>query len=200
MGPDANNTFFDAEPGGRAAAPGPLALVQAFANTVAEEGDRRWEEFAGPASLRHWLARNGLLDEEEAVGEYDVAWARRVRAALRSLLAANNAGEVDPEAVWTLNRAAEKAKLVVRFVPEGRAALETDAGGVHGAIGEILAAAHAGMEAGTWGRLKACANAACGWAFYDRSKNRSGRWCSMEVCGNRIKTRAYRRRSADRET
>ncbi|CAA9491465.1 MAG: hypothetical protein AVDCRST_MAG12-2122, partial [uncultured Rubrobacteraceae bacterium] len=30
---------------------------------------------------------------------------------------------------------------------------------------------------------------------------RSGRWCSMEVCGNRAKTRAYRRRKsgADRK-
>jgi predicted RNA-binding Zn ribbon-like protein len=58
----------------------------------------------------------------------------------------------------------------------------------------VLAAVHASMEEGIWGRLKSCANATCGWAFYDRSKNRSGRWCSMEVCGNRTKTRAYRRR------
>jgi len=40
----------------------------------------------------------------------------------------------------------------------------------------------------------------CQWAFYDRSKNRSGRWCSMRTCGNRTKTRAYRtrRRAGDR--
>ncbi|HEV2869799.1 MAG TPA: CGNR zinc finger domain-containing protein, partial [Actinomycetota bacterium] len=30
--------------------------------------------------------------------------------------------------------------------------------------------------------------------FYDHSTNRSGTWCTMSVCGNRRKARAYRRR------
>jgi predicted RNA-binding Zn ribbon-like protein len=48
------------------------------------------------------------------------------------------------------------------------------------------------MLDGSWSRLKACRQ--CGWAFYDYSRNRSGSWCSMQLCGNRTKTRAYRRR------
>jgi predicted RNA-binding Zn ribbon-like protein len=198
VSPHANNTFFDSEPGGRVAAPGPLALVQAFVNTAAEEGHFRWEAFADPDSLRQWLMRNGLLDEAEAIGETDVAWAKEIRRGLRSLLAANNGGEVDPGALETLNGAAERAALVVRFGPDGRAALETCAGGVEGAIGRVLEAVCAGMEGGGWERLKTCANDRCGWAFYDRSRNRSGRWCSMDVCGNRAKTRAYRRRTSAR--
>jgi predicted RNA-binding Zn ribbon-like protein len=189
-----NNTFFASEPGGREAAPGPLALVQAFANTVAEEGHFRWEAIGDPDSLRSWLKGRGLLTGGELVGEADVAQAKEVRAALRSLLAANNGRGADPAAIRELNLAAERARLRVRFGADGRATLEPDAGGVDGALGRVLAAVHAGMEEGTWGRLKSCANATCGWAFYDRSKNRSGRWCSMEVCGNRTKTRAYRRR------
>jgi hypothetical protein len=189
-----NNTFFASEPGGREAAPGPLALVQAFANTVAEEGHFRWEAIGDPDSLRSWLKGRGLLAGGELVGEADVARAKEVRAALRSLLAANNGRGGDPAAIRKLNLAAERARLTVRFGADGRATLEPDAGGVDGALGRVLAAVHAGMEEGTWGRLKSCANATCGWAFYDRSKNRSGRWCSMEVCGNRTKTRAYRRR------
>ena len=31
-------------------------------------------------------------------------------------------------------------------------------------------------------------------AFFDRSKNRSATWCSMSICGNRTKNRAYYRR------
>ena len=189
-----NNTFFASEPGGREAAPGPLALVQAFANTVAEEGHFRWEAIGDPDSLRSWLSRRGLLADGERVGEADVARAKEVRKALRSLLAANNGREPDPAAIRALNLAAERARLTVRFGADGRATLEPGAGGVDGALGRVLAAVHAGMEEGTWGRLKSCANATCGWAFYDRSKNRSGRWCSMEVCGNRTKTRTYRRR------
>jgi len=194
VGSGPNNTFFGSEPGGREAAPGPLALVQAFANTVASEGVLHWEAFADPDALRSWLVSWGLLAEGEPVAEADVVRAKEVREALRALLAANNGGGVDPAAVEALNRAAERAMLGVRFGADGRAALESGAGGVDGAIGKVLAAAHAGMEEGTWGRLKSCANGGCAWAFYDRSRNRSGRWCSMEVCGNRTKTRAYRRR------
>jgi predicted RNA-binding Zn ribbon-like protein len=189
-----NNTFFASEPGGREAAPEPLALVQAFANTVAEEGHFRWEAIGDPDSLRSWLSGRGLLADGERVGEADVARAKEARKALRSLLAANNGREADAAAIRALNLATERARLTVRFGADGRATLEPGAGGVDGALGRVLAAVHASMEEGIWGRLKSCANATCGWAFYDRSKNRSGRWCSMEVCGNRTKTRAYRRR------
>jgi predicted RNA-binding Zn ribbon-like protein len=189
-----NNTFFASEPGGREAAPEPLALVQAFANTVAEEGHFRWEAIGDPDSLRSWLSSRGLLADGERVGEADVARAKEVRKALRSLLAANNGREADAAAIRALNLATERARLTVRFGADGRATLEPGAGGVDGALGRVLAAVHASMEEGIWGSLKSCANATCGWAFYDRSKNRSGRWCSMEVCGNRTKTRAYRRR------
>jgi predicted RNA-binding Zn ribbon-like protein len=50
------------------------------------------------------------------------------------------------------------------------------------------------MLDGSWSRLKACRN--CCWSFYDYSPNRSATWCSMQLCGNRKKTRAYRRRRA----
>lgn len=196
MSDAANNTFFGSEPGGREAAPGPLALVQAFVNTGAAEGDLRWEGLTGPDSLRSWLRRKGLLADGGSVEDGDVVRAKEVREALRALLASNNGGEVDPEAVHTLNVAAGRARLGVRFGADGRAAVSPGGGGVDGAIGGVLAAAHAGMGEGTWERLKACANGGCAWAFYDRSKNRSGRWCSMAVCGNRKKTRAYRRRAS----
>ena len=191
------NPFFDSEPGGRETAPGLLALVQAFVNT--REAERGWEALADPGMLRSWLRRRGLLADSEAVGEADVVRAREVREALRALLAANNGTEAGSEAIRTLNMAAERARIEVRFGEGGRAALEPVAGGVDGALGKILTAAHAGMEEGTWDRLKACANERCTWAFYDRSKNRSGRWCSMAVCGNRTKTRAYRRRRENAE-
>ena len=192
-----NNTFFVSEPGGRQAAPaGPLALVQAFVNTVATEGNLHWEAFADADALRSWLVRRGLLAEDGPVSEADVGRAREVRGALRGLLTANNGHGMEPGAVGALNRAAERAKLGLRFGPQGRAMPEVGAGGVDGVIGRVLAAAFAGMEEGTWERLKACDR--CSWAFYDRSRNRSGRWCSMDVCGNRTKTRAYRRRAGAR--
>ena len=65
------------------------------------------------------------------------------------------------------------------------------------ALGRIVAALHAGIADGTWPRLKACERDTCRWAFYDHSRNRSGHWCSMAVCGSREKNRrAYRRRTS----
>ncbi len=44
-------------------------------------------------------------------------------------------------------------------------------------------------------RLRSCEDPACLLYFYDTSKNRARRWCSMEVCGNRHKAAAHYRRS-----
>ena len=45
-------------------------------------------------------------------------------------------------------------------------------------------------------RLKACsAPDGCGWLYYDSSRNRSRRWCSMRSCGNAAKARSYYARS-----
>ncbi|MFG1925981.1 CGNR zinc finger domain-containing protein [Cryptosporangium sp. NPDC048952] len=77
-----------------------------------------------------------------------------------------------------------------------------------GATGELRLTAHTGtpqldavLEAvatsvaqGDWKRLKLCAAPDCRWAFHDTSRSGRGRWCDMEVCGNRHKTRTYRER------
>ncbi|MBK5306005.1 MAG: CGNR zinc finger domain-containing protein [Frankiaceae bacterium] len=61
-------------------------------------------------------------------------------------------------------------------------------------VGEALGEAVALQATGEWSRVKACALESCRWVFFDESRNRSGRWCSMQVCGNRAKTAAYRAR------
>jgi predicted RNA-binding Zn ribbon-like protein len=47
------------------------------------------------------------------------------------------------------------------------------------------------LTSGDLARVKACPTeeGGCAWLFYDESKNRSRRWCSMEGCGSRIKMR-----------
>ncbi|MBX6384017.1 MAG: CGNR zinc finger domain-containing protein, partial [Microbispora sp.] len=80
----------------------------------------------------------------------------------------------------------------------GTRGLEPGASGVAGGRARIAALIPAARADGTWSRLKVCAESTCQWAFIDSSKNRSRSWCSMRVCGNRAKTRAYRaRRQAD---
>ena len=107
-----------------------------------------------------------------------------VREALRSLLRANAGCELDPHAVATLEAALQWARLAVVFDERGRIAIEPGRPGVAGGVGRLLAIAGSAMADGTWERLKACRADDCGWAFYDHTRNRSGRWCSMAVCGN----------------
>ncbi|KPL60980.1 CGNR zinc finger domain-containing protein [Rossellomorea vietnamensis] len=40
-------------------------------------------------------------------------------------------------------------------------------------------------------RVKQCEGDPCGWLFFDTSRNKSRRWCSMADCGNRAKVRRF---------
>jgi len=164
------------------AAPEPLRRVQLFVNSVDLSHGREW--------IADWLEREGIAATGAAVRR-----AQEVREALRELLYENNRqpGTADPYPV--LEAAAEAARLSVDF---RSGELVARASGVDGVLGRVLAVVQAAMRDGTFARLKACRNHDCRWAFYDYSKNRSASWCSMQLCGNRTKTRAYRRRHASR--
>jgi predicted RNA-binding Zn ribbon-like protein len=45
------------------------------------------------------------------------------------------------------------------------------------------------------GRLRPCANPDCRLFLIDHSKPNSARWCSMAVCGNRMKARRHYQRT-----
>ena len=177
----------------RQEAPGRLDTVRRFVNSAdIEQGT---DVIADPPGLKRWLTDYELLEPGTEVGEADVRRAREVREALRSLLMAHNGGETDPHAVQTLHAAAHRAGIALTFTPEG-SALAPEAEGVDGALGRLLAIVHEAEHDGTWQRLKACPWDTCHWAFYDNTKNASGVWCTMEVCGNRAKAKAYRERHA----
>jgi predicted RNA-binding Zn ribbon-like protein len=175
-------------------APDELILVQAFINSA--DLGRGTDELGSAVGLRDWLRELDLIDRSVRVTEADVIAARAVREALRDLVLANNsgAGDTNPNALETLNRAARSAQLSARFESGGRASLESRAPGIDGVIGRILALAFNAMETGQWSRLKACPADSCRWAFFDETKNRSGTWCAMSVCGNRAKARSFRKR------
>jgi predicted RNA-binding Zn ribbon-like protein len=44
-------------------------------------------------------------------------------------------------------------------------------------------------------RVRECGG--CGWMFLDSSKNRSRRWCSMDICGNQAKARRHYQRQRE---
>jgi predicted RNA-binding Zn ribbon-like protein len=176
-------------------APRPLDLVQRFVNTYDTEEDR--EVFLAPADLKDWLVESDLIGPDEHVRAADVAYAIETREALRLMLLHNGGADASAEAVEAVNRAAARAQLTLQFDVDGGSGLKPIARGVDGAIGAILAVAFAAMAEGSWTRLKVCPEETCRVAFFDHSKNRSRRWCSMEICGNRTKVRAYRKRHVE---
>jgi predicted RNA-binding Zn ribbon-like protein len=97
--------------------------------------------------------------------------------------------------IATLNEAAAASRLRARFGAGGKARLEPEAGGVAGAMGRMVAALFTAMADEEWSRLKLCGSETCRWAFYDRSRNHSSRWCTMATCGNRQKARRFRQRA-----
>jgi predicted RNA-binding Zn ribbon-like protein len=182
-------------PFGENEAPGELELVRRFVNTRdVEEGT---DELDGPNSLLGWFSGMGLLDDEAIADKEDLKRALALREGIRSLLLANNGEGIEPDSLRELNRVAGSVCLGVRFDENASATLGPESSGVSAALGHILAAVVRATDEGIWGRLKICSNDACQWAFYDRSRNRSGKWCTMEGCGNRMKARAFRQRQAN---
>jgi CGNR zinc finger/Putative stress-induced transcription regulator len=163
-----------------------LRLIEEFLNTVDERTFSRHgqnhvagEQLTSSQALADWLTANTLAPEADLTPA-DLAATTALRTALRQALTGDASTALDG--------------YPLRLAP--------------GPSGELRIAAHSGrpwLDAlvetvadstarGDWKRIKLCAAPDCRWAFYDTSRNGRGRWCEMEVCGNRHKTRTYRER------
>lgn len=173
-----------------------LQLVIDFVNTRDVEKDV--DQLATPGQLAQWLDDQRLVaDEAPVLRATHVAQAAALREALRAVLLAHTHGGRDDDAGAELEHVAERGALSVRFAPDGSVQIAPRASGYAGILAQLLVpAAYAAMD-GSWKRLKACGADDCLEAFYDQSRNRSGRWCDMADCGNRSKVRAYRSRRSE---
>jgi len=170
-------------------APGSLALVQRFINTLQlEDGQDRLRTESLAAQ---WLAECAGLPEP--VSSSDIGRLVATREALRDLLEAHTGENVDPAVNVRLQKLLGNAPLHMTLTASG-ATLGCDCGGVDQFLGMVSSAIIQSTLLGTWTRLKICRSSTCRWAYYDHSKNGSGAWCSMRSCGSREKARAYRAR------
>jgi predicted RNA-binding Zn ribbon-like protein len=176
-----------------APAPDELETVRSFLSIHDHEQGRSESLPPTTASLAAWLRSSGGVGRREALDERDLRWGLQVRTALRSKVYENMGRAPEAGAVRVLDDAARRAGLRVSFDDPDRP-LVTDATGVRGAIGRVLALSLLSELDGSWGRLRECADQGCMSVFYDRSKNGSTKWCSMSSCGNRNKVRRFRER------
>lgn len=175
-------------------APGSLSLIQDFVNTVFGEFDH--DEFSALLSTSIWLHAHGLLAENTLITEADRRRLIHLRTGLRDLLRANNnALPTNSQCVEMLNHLAYYAPLWIYFIDPQNVTLVPCSTGIDGVIASLLVIVHTAITHGTtWQRLKSCRNNSCQRAFYDSSKNHSGTWCDMRVCGNHMKSLTYRQR------
>lgn len=139
------------------------------------------DDFADTARVRAWLASVGGTGTGEELRQV-----LRVRPALQAVVrgeqppavlapflrgAACVPGITDGQVTWTLSIAPER-RLAVRAV------LAWDT-----------------LARQSPGRLRSCANDECRLFLIDGTKNNTARWCSMAVCGNRMKARRHYQRA-----
>lgn len=143
------------------------------------------DEFADTARACGWLASVGGLGTEA-----ELRHVIEVRQALQAVVRGEQPPDVlasalqgatcipavtDGEITWTLNVPPERELAV-------RAVLAWDALAKHSP-----------------GRLRPCANDECHLFLIDHSKAGTARWCSMAVCGNRMKARRHHQRSRNKQ-
>jgi predicted RNA-binding Zn ribbon-like protein len=183
------------QPAGRAPAPPPLDLVQDFVNTEIPEWAR--DDIASPEQLADWLRSRGLLDAGESVDADSFVAARALRGVLRSLALLNNVGgPPDADLRDAVAQVLGDLELEVGLGDDGQLVVLPGGSGAKRALATIVAVVVKAQATGAWSRLKACRKESCAWVFYDGSRNTASTWCSMSICGNRVKTTLYRRRRA----
>jgi predicted RNA-binding Zn ribbon-like protein len=178
-----------------AGAPGYLELVRVFVNSVDLESGI--DDLSTGAEATAWLVQHGVIGAGDDVDDQGAAALRRLREALRDLVEFGDDADRSGPARAAVQAEVAGPNLAFSVDDDGRLGLQPVAGSpLEVAIATVATIVHDSMVDGTWGRVKVCHDHGCRWLFFDHSKNRSRTWCSMEVCGNRNKARALRRRRA----
>lgn len=174
--------------------PGPdgLALVQDLLNTR-DIGQKVPDLLSTSSQARTWLAAaitTDHLDSDWVAGltERDLTALRALRSEVQSLV----------RGIDTASAATVVTKIALTVQPSGEVRPEPLGTGVRWFASAVWTEIFLAQQADTWKRLKLCHNLACSSAFYDRSKNNSGVWHDVKMCGNAANLRASRarRRSA----
>lgn len=181
-----------------------------FINTQVGAKDAAVEYLSSFADLIAWLRQAGTLDAAQAKAAL-ASWAqrpeakqlldqaRKLRSVLREMVQRLAAGKPAGQAVLDeINRVLAQESGYNQLVRGADGyELRFHAGRKEAAhlLTPIAAAAAELLCASEPQRIRKCGNPICTLYYYDTSKNHTRRWCSMAICGNRMKAAAFYQRS-----
>jgi predicted RNA-binding Zn ribbon-like protein len=180
-----------------------------FVNTEVVHQGAPFDRLPGVDELLRWAREAGVVDAAALRG-LPAAWrasreaarlladAKALRGRLRTAVTALAAGRPLPaDLVPAINLALATGASTLRLERRGstfatvREALDPSPAALLAPIAESAAWL---LEHGDHALVRRCQNGACVRYFYDTTKNRRRRWCSMDACGSRAKAAAYYRR------
>jgi predicted RNA-binding Zn ribbon-like protein len=147
-----------------------------------DDGARLAAAIAQDAALSRELLRRALALREIIYSVGAGIAARRHPAAAQ----VEQLARVHAECVSHAHLVPHQATFVWTWDPK-EAAIES-------VLGPITLSALTLLTQADLSRIKQCHGDHCGWLFFDTTKNKSRRWCEMEVCGNRAKQRRHQTR------
>lgn len=169
-------------------------------NTQARSQDELVDHWSSDEDVLRWLERHGVAPEPDGKARKApaglLAQARELRSVARELIMQRKQGKA--AATDGLNRylhahvstphlqADGKGGFVLARVPRGDRP-ESLLGSLAEAVAQLLAE-------GDFDLVRQCEHPDCVLWFYDRTKSRRRRWCSMAQCGNRHKAARFRER------
>jgi predicted RNA-binding Zn ribbon-like protein len=170
------------------AAPSDLELVRRFCNTINRENGA--DRFATPDGFDEWLRSEGRRPTRPS--RRDLVRIVAFREALHAITRANQEPRFTHAALADVADTVTDVGYRIRATPNGLQLMPEAPTPSAAFLGELALICKRADDDGTLRRLKSCAN--CQWTIYDASKNQSGRWCTMSICGTRHNARAYRKR------
>jgi predicted RNA-binding Zn ribbon-like protein len=148
------------------------------------------EALTDPAAAGTYLAAAGVELDGGALRPRDLSTLLELRTALLAAV------EGDEGAWEALDRLAAAAPVTFTFGADGASGTRPAKQGVQRIVAQLLGDVQGALASGRWSRLRLCAFAPCGGAFYDATRSRTQRWHSYATCGNRVNVARHRERAA----
>jgi predicted RNA-binding Zn ribbon-like protein len=179
-------------------------------NTEPMVGGERVDLLKTFPDLVTWLRAAGILAPAEARAALrrwtgtvqaasTLADVKALRSALRSMAERMASGKAaGDDAIAAINRVLARRPAYLQVVRDGSAfvtRVQPLASSARHLIVPVAESAAWLLEHGDPSLVRQCEGDECVLVFYDTTKNKRRRWCSMDLCGSRSKSAAYYRRT-----